>query len=99
MTTMSLSDRWLAELVALADQGRDRHLRPPRGHDFSSNDYLGYGARVFADANPLPRGATASRLLRGQHPIWDVVEQRLAGWHGAEAALVFTSGYVANEGL
>src|SRR5206468_9871553 len=47
----------------------------------------------------LPRGATASRLLRGHHPAWDVVETRLAGWHGAEAALVFNSGYVANEGL
>lgn len=96
---MSLADRWLAELTSLAAEGRDRHLRPPRGHDFSSNDYLGYGARVFSESNPLPRGATASRLLRGEHPIWQLVEDRLAAWHGAQAALVFTSGYVANEGL
>ncbi len=96
---MSLSDRWQRELDELRALGRDRQLRPPLGHDFSSNDYLGYGARVFAESNPLPRGATASRLLRGHHPIWDVVEERMAQWHDAEAALVFNSGYVANEGL
>lgn len=96
---MSLSNRWQRELDELRALGRDRHLRPPQGHDFSSNDYLGYGARIFADTQPLPRGATASRLLRGHHPIWDIVEDRLARWHGAETALVFNSGYVANEGL
>lgn len=96
---MPLSDRWRQELDDLRSLGRERRLRPPAGHDFSSNDYLGYGSRVFADVAPLPRGATASRLLRGHHPIWDVVEDRLARWHGCEAALVFNSGYVANEGL
>jgi 8-amino-7-oxononanoate synthase len=96
---MSLLDRWRRELDDLRALGRDRELRPPRGYDFSSNDYLGYGARPFANVDSLPRGATASRLLRGHHPAWDIVENRLAGWHGAEAALVFNSGYVANEGL
>lgn len=41
----------------------------------------------------------ASRLLRGNHAVWETVEAELARWHGAEAALMFTSGYVANEGL
>ena len=41
----------------------------------------------------------ASRLLRGHHPVWGEVEERLAAWHGAESALVMNSGFVANEGL
>lgn len=96
---MSLHERWRRELDELRSLGRLRELRPPHGHDFSSNDYLGYGARVFSEPSPLPRGSTASRLLRGHHPLWDVVEDRLARWHDAEAALVFNCGYMANEGL
>ncbi len=37
--------------------------------------------------------------MRGHHPLWDDVEDALAAWHGAGAALVMNSGYVANEGL
>ncbi len=96
---MSLLDRWQRELDDLRALGRDRQLRPPLGHDFSSNDYLGYGARVFSEPSPLPRGSTASRLLRGHHPLWDIVEERIARWHGAESALIFNTGYMANEGL
>src|SRR5262249_37524850 len=66
----------------------------------TSNDYLGYGAARASSAGPgLPRSGMGSRLLRGHHPIWEEVEAALAGWHGAEAALMMTSGYAANEGL
>jgi 8-amino-7-oxononanoate synthase len=47
----------------------------------------------------MVHSGTASRLLRGHHPLWDEVESRLAQWHGVEASLVMTSGYTANEGL
>ncbi len=97
---MSLADRWSAHLADLRAQGRHRALTLPAGVDFASNDYLGFGASClsFRAAN-LPRSGMASRLLRGNHAIWDEVESALAHWHGVEAALIMTSGYVANEGL
>src|SRR5690242_17239373 len=98
---MSLFARWRRHLDALDSQGRLRRLAPPRGVDFSSNDYLGYGKRrpdpLATDA--LARTGQASRLLRGDHELWEKVEAELAAWHGSEAALIMNSGYVANEGL
>ncbi|MGL6096356.1 MAG: aminotransferase class I/II-fold pyridoxal phosphate-dependent enzyme, partial [Fimbriiglobus sp.] len=104
---MSLSDRWSAALDSLRKLDRFRSFARPAGIDFTSNDYLGYGnGRVppeFApttDTGPsLPRSGMASRLLRGHHEIWERVEAALAAWHGAETALMLTSGYAANEGL
>jgi 8-amino-7-oxononanoate synthase len=97
---MSLFARWADDLGRLRDEGRHRSLRLPAGHDFTSNDYLGYAARPLeAACEPLPTSGAASRLLRGDHPLWHEVEVSLAAWHGAEAALVMTSGYAANEGL
>jgi 8-amino-7-oxononanoate synthase len=98
---MSLTDRWSALLAQLREQGRYRELSLVRGVDFTSNDYLGYNGGT-QDPSPfpeLPRSGMASRLLRGHHPVWDEVESALARWHGAEAALMMTSGYAANEGL
>jgi 8-amino-7-oxononanoate synthase len=95
---MTLADRWSADLEQLRSQGRYRELCPPGGVDFTSNDYLGYGARAPAAAG-MPLSGTGSRLLRGHHPIWEEVESALASWHGAEATLLMTSGYAANEGL
>ena len=101
---MSLRGRWSAVLERLRTEERYRRLSAPGGVDFSSNDYLGYGLRTWTGPHSavnagLPRSGMASRLLRGQHPIWDQLETALARWHGAEAALMLTSGYVANEGL
>ncbi len=99
MTAMSLTTRWQYSLDELQGRARYRRLAPPTGIDFSSNDYLGYSKLVPFEPTALSRSGTASRLLRGQHPLWDEVETALACWHGAEAAVVMTSGYVANEGL
>ncbi|MFO0841122.1 MAG: 8-amino-7-oxononanoate synthase [Gemmataceae bacterium] len=96
---MSLPERWSTALGHLRQQNRYRELSRPAGVDFSSNDYLGYAGRAPATCPDLPRSGAASRLLRGHHPVWDEVESRLARWHGAEAALMLTSGYAANEGL
>jgi 8-amino-7-oxononanoate synthase len=100
---MNVFARWAAILNDLRAQGRYRTLSPPAGVDFCSNDYLGYastrGQGSGARGQELGKSGMASRLLRGQHPLWEVVEDGLARWHGAEAALMMTSGYVANEGL
>jgi 8-amino-7-oxononanoate synthase len=72
--------------------------------DFSSNDYLGLAsdARIaHAAAEALRADATggaAARLISGNHPLHEQLEQELAGFKGAEACLLFGSGYLANTG-
>jgi 8-amino-7-oxononanoate synthase len=72
--------------------------------NFSSNDYLGFSThpRLIAAACAAARrwgvGARASRLLAGSTAAHDRLEAALARWFGAEAAIVFSSGYLANLG-
>lgn len=101
---MSLTTRWESSLNQLREQGRYRSFALPKGVDFTSNDYLGYGSarRFFIPAEDLaqyPTSGIASRLLRGHHQIWEEVESALAAWHASEAVLMLNSGYSANEGL
>jgi 8-amino-7-oxononanoate synthase len=92
-------------LVARGEQGLRRHLRLPAGTDFVSNDYLGLREdprirhRMQEALAELDAGAGGSRLLRGHHAAFARLEERLAAWCGAEAALLFGSGYAANVGL
>jgi 8-amino-7-oxononanoate synthase len=71
---------------------------------FSCNDYLGLSqhpkvkAAAIAAIEKYGTGAGASRLVTGNHPLYAELEARLAAWKGAEAALVFGSGYLANIG-
>jgi len=72
---------------------------------FSCNDYLGLsGHPALAEAarKAIERfgiGAGASRLVTGNHPLYDELEERLAQLKGAAAACVFGSGYLANTGI
>jgi 8-amino-7-oxononanoate synthase len=92
-------------LSALRDAGLLRRLRVPGGIDLVSNDHLGFAdhpALVDAMTAALERcgaGSGGSRLLRGHRDAFDRLEQRLAAFSGAEAALLFGSGYAANMGL
>jgi 8-amino-7-oxononanoate synthase len=72
---------------------------------FSCNDYLGlsHHPRVIAAAQAAVAahgaGAGGSRLVTGDHPYLGALEAGLARHKGAEAALVFGSGYLANLGI
>lgn len=73
--------------------------------DFSSNDYLGLAGdprvrdAVCATAIRAGVGAAASRSISGTHAAHRELERELAALKGAEAALLFTSGYTANAGV
>jgi 8-amino-7-oxononanoate synthase len=73
--------------------------------NFASNDYLGLATnpRVrAAAANAILEqgwGAGASRLLSGTRAVHAEAERTLAAFRGAEAALLFPTGYAANLGL
>jgi len=77
-----------------------RRLKLPEGKiDFCSNDYLGIVTGGLIGANVLAHGSTGSRLLTGNYPLLEETERALAGFHQAEAGLLFNSGYDANLGL
>jgi 8-amino-7-oxononanoate synthase len=69
---------------------------------FCCNDYLGLSQHpsvkqaAHEALEVFGAGAGASRLVTGNHPLYDDLERRLAAIKGTEAALVFGSGYLAN---
>src|SRR5260370_26994963 len=92
-----------ADLTRLTAVGRRRKLEALGGLDFTSNDYLGLaGSRELRAAasealsRQVPVGAGGSRLLRGNHPEHEALEQAAAAYFGAQSALYFASGYTAN---
>ena len=72
---------------------------------FGSNDYLGlsqHPAVVAAAHDALDRGGTgagSARLVAGARPLHRRLEQALAAWKGADAAVLFPTGYAANLGV
>ncbi|MDB1089822.1 8-amino-7-oxononanoate synthase [Streptomyces sp. ACA25] len=98
---------WIdAERTRRERAGLVRVLRPREAGspalDLSGNDYLGLarhpevtGAAADA-ARHWGAGATGSRLVSGTTELHARLEAELAAFCGAEAALVFSSGYAAN---
>ncbi|MGA9637187.1 aminotransferase class I/II-fold pyridoxal phosphate-dependent enzyme [Flavobacterium sp.] len=76
--------------------------------DFSSNDYIGFSKSeaIFNETHEYllhhhwnQNGATGSRLISGNHPVYTAVEKEIANFHQSESALIFNSGYDANVGF
>ena len=76
--------------------------------DFASNDYIGFAKSetIFNETHSylienkiIRNGATGSRLLSGNHKIYEEAENYIAKFHQVESALIFNSGYDANVGF
>jgi 8-amino-7-oxononanoate synthase len=73
--------------------------------NLSSNDYLGLSQdpRLIKAAREAAArwgvGAGASRLVVGHLALHEEVEARLAAFKGTEAAVIFSTGYMANLGV
>jgi 8-amino-7-oxononanoate synthase len=85
---------------------RSLRTRPPVGAelDLASNDYLGLSQHpdvIEGGVTALRTwgaGSSGSRLVTGNTELHEGFETALAGFVGAESALVFSSGYTANLG-
>ncbi|MDI9256287.1 aminotransferase class I/II-fold pyridoxal phosphate-dependent enzyme [Flavobacterium sedimenticola] len=106
---MKLPKSLLAKLHQRQAENALRQL-PVATHlvDFASNDYIGFAQsehlfhqthQYLLDHNIKINGATGSRLISGNHPLYDEAERFIANFHQAESALIFNSGYDANVGF
>lgn len=98
--------RYETTLGQLERKCRRRALTQRCGVDFTSNDYLGLAgsARLSASViSALERGvsvgAGGSRLLRGNHPEHEALEEEAAAFFKSDRMLYFGSGYAANVAI
>ncbi|WP_320815871.1 pyridoxal phosphate-dependent aminotransferase family protein [Flavobacterium sp.] len=76
--------------------------------DFATNDYLGFSKneeifnkvhQLLLNKKIIQNGATGSRLLTGNHELFQETESFIAQFHQSDCALLFNSGYDANVGF
>ncbi|MFM7316542.1 MAG: aminotransferase class I/II-fold pyridoxal phosphate-dependent enzyme, partial [bacterium] len=94
----SLDERQSAGLL------RELKVRPVApGRDFASNDYLGlrHSSQThqagLAAAQRYGSGSGSSPAVGGWSPAHEALAKTIADWKNAPAALLFTSGYLANQ--
>ncbi|MEM9685467.1 MAG: 8-amino-7-oxononanoate synthase [Bacteroidota bacterium] len=102
-----LPEKLIQKLQARSTQNALRTLPVQKTlTDFSSNDYLGFATsetifrethQLLTENNIRQNGATGSRLLSGNHKLYETAETMLCTFHKSEAALIFNSGYSANS--
>jgi 8-amino-7-oxononanoate synthase len=106
---VALERRELRRRLATTDRTRTVTAAAPGDGptqiSFSCNDYLDLThhpevvAASIAATRRYGAGAGSSRLVTGNHPLYTDVERKLARLKGAEDAVVFGSGYLANIGI
>ena len=100
----------LSEKLNQRDQNQSLRKLTPQNNliDFSSNDYLGFSSsetifnkthQYLLNNSIKQNGATGSRLLSGNHKVYQETEEFIANFHQSETALIFNSGYDANIGF
>ena len=105
-TRVSFEESLAADLAALDAAGLRRRMRTGSGVlvSFADNDYLGLAGdprvKEAAAKAAMEHGASAgaSRLVTGTLPPHLALERHLAAFKGADDAIVFSTGYMANLG-
>lgn len=98
------------ELIALNKSNNQRVLSVldlDLLHNISSNDYLGIASdkvlrkEFYAnvDIQKLSFASASSRLLTGNHPYYEKIENLIASSYSRESCLFYNSGYHANIGI
>ncbi len=106
---MNLPDKLKQELTNRKQSNALRKLQNSSNLiDFYSNDYLGFANsesilkktyQLLTERNLKINGATGSRLISGNHKLYEETEELIADFHNSEKALIFNSGYDANVGF
>jgi len=105
LVTRRASDGWRQRLCVTEQQVREIALDGRRYRHFSSNDYLGlsqHPAVIRAwqrGAELAGAGAGASGHVTGYSRYHAQLEEQLADWLGYSRALLFISGFAANQAV
>ncbi len=107
---MPNTQRWREALNARAEKGlyRQQKMNPvgdPELINFSSNDYLGLSQAIevkqaFSEGiSQYGTGSGASPLVTGYYDAHESLCQQLCHWLGKPKAMLFSSGFSANQAL